>query len=66
MRYDRMSFDYQNYLDHSKGSKLYDQLTGKIGATYVLVKNTGIYVNYSQGFSPLALLPFSESGRMLQ
>lgn len=55
MRYDRMSFDYQNYLDQSKGSKLYDQLTGKVGATYVLVKNTGVYVNYSQGFSPPGL-----------
>jgi iron complex outermembrane receptor protein len=55
MRYDRMSFDYRNYLDQSSGSKLYDQLTGKIGATYVLVKNTGLYVNYSQGFSPPGL-----------
>lgn len=55
MRYDRMSFDYSNALDQSTGTKLYDQVTGKIGATYVLIKNTGLYVNYSQGFSPPGL-----------
>jgi len=55
MRYDRMSFDYHNFLDQSKGSKLYDQITGKVGATYTIIKHTGIYVNYSQGFSPPGL-----------
>lgn len=54
-RYDRLAFDYQNYLDQSSGSKVYEQITPKIGATYDLGNSKGLYVNYSQGFSPPGL-----------
>jgi iron complex outermembrane recepter protein len=56
MRYDRMSFDYFNYLDTnpltSTGSKEYSQVTPKIGLTYDLGNGRGIYANYAKGFSP--------------
>ncbi len=55
VRLDRMSFTYDNYLDNSSGSKKYEQLTPKIGATYRLTKNVGIYGNFSRGFAPPAL-----------
>lgn len=55
LRYDNMSFNYNNYIDQSSGSKTYDQFTGKIGATYDFGKDKGVYVNYSQGFSPPGL-----------
>lgn len=55
LRYDRMVFHYNNYLDGSLGSKTYDQFTPKIGATYELSDSKGLYVNYSQGFSPPGL-----------
>jgi outer membrane receptor protein involved in Fe transport len=51
-RYDRMSLDYDNYLDKTSGNKTYSQLTPKIGVTYDLGKDKGLYANYSQGFSP--------------
>jgi iron complex outermembrane recepter protein len=54
-RYDRMSFTYTNNIDTSSGKKTYDRLTPKIGATYDLGKDKGVYVNYSQGFSPPSL-----------
>jgi iron complex outermembrane recepter protein len=52
LRYDRMAFDYRNNIDNSTGSLGYAQTTPKIGATYELTPNTGVYANYSQGFSP--------------
>jgi iron complex outermembrane receptor protein len=54
-RYDNMSFDYQNFLDKSSGSKNYRQLSPKIGLTYELFTGIGLYANYSKGFSPPAL-----------
>jgi outer membrane receptor protein involved in Fe transport len=54
-RYDRMSFTYDNYLENSTGSKSYSKVTPKIGLTYELGKDKGLYANYSQGFSPPAL-----------
>ena len=53
-RYDRMMFDYDNHLDHSTGTKSYQQFTPKIGATLDL-SDGGVYVNYSEGFSPPGL-----------
>jgi outer membrane receptor protein involved in Fe transport len=50
-----MSFDYQNYLDASVGSKSYDQFTPKIGATFDLLHDKGLYANYSEGFAPPGL-----------
>lgn len=55
IRYDRMAFDYTNYLDNTSGSKSYSQFTPKIGATYDLGNGKGIYANYSRGFSPPGL-----------
>jgi outer membrane receptor protein involved in Fe transport len=50
-----MAFDYSNYLDESSGSKAFDQITPKIGATFDLLNDKGLYANYSQGFSPPGL-----------
>jgi outer membrane receptor protein involved in Fe transport len=54
-RYDNMSFNYTNYLDNSTGKKSYEQFTPKIGATYSVNSDAGVYANYSQGFSPPGL-----------
>lgn len=55
VRYDRMSFTYDNYLENSAGSKSYSRATPKIGLTYDFGKDKGVYANYAQGFSPPAL-----------
>jgi iron complex outermembrane receptor protein len=55
LRYDRMAFTYNNYLDASAGDKVYSKFTPKLGLTYDLGRDKGIYANYSQGFSPPAL-----------
>ena len=55
VRYDRMSFTYDNQLDQSSGSKEYSQFTPKIGVTYDLGRSKGLYANYAQGFAPPAL-----------
>jgi iron complex outermembrane recepter protein len=54
-RYDRMAFDYDNYLDQSTGDKSYTQITPKVGATFDLLNDRGLYINYSEGFSPPGL-----------
>ncbi|MFC5410049.1 TonB-dependent receptor [Larkinella bovis] len=54
-RYDQMAFDYDNYLDQSSGRKGYRQLTPKVGVTYDLGRDRGLYANYSRGFSPPGL-----------
>lgn len=54
-RYDHMSFSYENYLDNTSGKKAYQELTPKIGITYKIGSNAGIYGNYSLGFSPPSL-----------
>ena len=55
VRYDQLSFDYNNDLDSSTGSKSYEQVTPKIGVTFDLLHDKGLYANYSQGFSPPGL-----------
>lgn len=56
VRYDRMAFDYLNYLDNNAtGTKEYSQVTPKIGLTYDLGNGKGIYANYAKGFSPPSL-----------
>ncbi len=55
VRYDHMAFDYDNYLDQLSGSKFYSQVTPKVGATFDLLKDRGLYINYSEGFSPPGL-----------
>lgn len=54
-RYDNMTFDYKNHLDTSSGKKSYEQFSPKIGATYKVTSNVGLYINYAQGFSPPGL-----------
>ncbi len=55
LRYDRMSFTYDNYLDENSGEKAYQQITPKVGLTYDLGQDKGLYANYSQGFAPPGL-----------
>jgi outer membrane receptor protein involved in Fe transport len=55
LRYDRMAFDYNNQLDTTSGNKSYEQVTPKIGATFDLLNDKGLYFNYSEGFSPPGL-----------
>jgi iron complex outermembrane recepter protein len=55
LRYDKMAFDYVNHLDASSGDRSFSQLTPKIGATFDLLRDKGLYINYSQGFSPPGL-----------
>ena len=54
-RYDIMNLDYINNVNNSSGNITYERFTPKIGATFDLGKNKGIYVNFSQGFSPPSL-----------
>lgn len=54
-RFDQMAFDYDNYLDQSNGRKAYRQFTPKVGLTYDLGRDQGLYANYSKGFSPPGL-----------
>lgn len=54
-RFDRMAFDYTNFLDKSSGSQAYSQFTPKLGLTYDLGHDRGLYANYSRGFSPPGL-----------
>jgi iron complex outermembrane recepter protein len=54
-RYDRMAFDYTNFVDASNGSKKYEKLSPKVGLTYEIAPNVGVYANYSKGFAPPAL-----------
>ncbi|HMO61427.1 MAG TPA: TonB-dependent receptor [Ferruginibacter sp.] len=55
LRYDRMSFTYDNFLDKTAGSKKYEQLTPKLGITYTVNSNAGVYANFLQGFAPPSL-----------
>ena len=55
LRYDNMSFDYQNHIDGVAGVKSFEQVTPKLGATFDLLRDKGVYANYSQGFSPPGL-----------
>lgn len=55
LRYDLLYFNYDNYLDLSSGSKRYQQITPKLGATYDLGNEKGLYLNYSRGFAPPGL-----------
>ncbi|WP_166925464.1 TonB-dependent receptor [Flavobacterium poyangense] len=51
-RYDNMKVNYDNALDLSSGSKVYDKITYKAGINYNPFAFAGIYANYSQGFAP--------------
>jgi iron complex outermembrane receptor protein len=51
-RYDNLKVAYNNALDNSTGTKIYDKPTFKAGANYNPTQFTGVYGNYSQGFAP--------------
>ncbi|MRX68146.1 Outer membrane receptor proteins, mostly Fe transport [Flavobacterium resistens] len=51
-RYDNMKVNYDNAIDLSTGSKVYDKATFKAGANYNPFEFAGFYGNYSQGFAP--------------
>lgn len=54
-RYDNMKVKYDNAIDLSSGSKLYDKFTFKAGANYNPFESAGFYGNYSQGFAPAGI-----------
>ena len=51
-RYDNMKVNYNNALDNSTGSKVYDKTTYKTGVNYNPFEFAGFYINYSEGFAP--------------
>jgi outer membrane receptor protein involved in Fe transport len=58
LRYDRLDYDFNNYLPPSAytgapdGSSHFRQLTPKAGLTWDFGKDRGAYANYSIGFAP--------------
>ncbi len=56
LRYDGFEYDYDNQQDGVAGVDdsvdNFNNLTPKIGANYNFTNRTGIYTNYSQGFTP--------------
>ena len=58
LRYDRFNYDHRNFLPPSSfsgspdASSTFDAVTPKIGLTFDLLNNKGIYANYAQGFVP--------------
>jgi iron complex outermembrane recepter protein len=54
-RFDLMSFTYNNLLANTSGDKAYQKFTPKVGATYKIKTNSGVYLNYAQGFAPPGL-----------
>jgi iron complex outermembrane receptor protein len=54
-RFDVMMFAYDNRLGKVSGEKAYTNFTPKIGVTYTVKKQSGMYANYAQGFSPPGL-----------
>jgi iron complex outermembrane recepter protein len=54
-RFDRMAFDYDNFLDKKSGTTSFQKFTPKVGVTYAITEGVGAYVNYSRGFAPPGL-----------
>ena len=58
LRYDRFNYEHRNFLPSSSFSgspdatSIFDAVTPKIGMTYDLNNNRGIYANFAQGFVP--------------
>ncbi|CAL1516609.1 TonB-dependent receptor [Chitinophaga sp. MM2321] len=58
LRYDRMDYDFDNHLTPSAFTGApsernnFNALTPKLGLTYKLGNNRGLYANYSRGFAP--------------
>ncbi|TAF46211.1 MAG: TonB-dependent receptor [Sphingobacteriales bacterium] len=54
-RYDLMALNYKNNVNNTAGNIVYKRFTPKIGATFDLGNDKGLYANYAQGFSPPSL-----------
>ncbi|WP_298549046.1 TonB-dependent receptor [uncultured Aquimarina sp.] len=56
LRYDGFEYDYDNLVDEIAGVQdavdNFNNLTPKLGINYNFSSKTGIYANYSQGFTP--------------
>lgn len=52
MRHDIMDLSYNNYLNKSNGNQKYESTTFKGGLNFIINKNVGYYINYSEGFTP--------------
>jgi len=55
LRYDRFEYDYTNRAPEvgvASSKDNYDNWSPKIGANYNFNRSSGLYVNYSQGFTP--------------
>ncbi len=58
LRYDRFNYDHRNFLPPSSfsgspdASSTFDAITPKVGVTYNLANNRGLYANFAQGFVP--------------
>lgn len=55
LRYDVFEYGYDNNipgLGNSESLDIYRNWTPKLGANYNITKNSGFYINYSQGFTP--------------
>jgi outer membrane receptor protein involved in Fe transport len=56
IRYDHFSYDYDNKIEVLSGVKdtkvIYSNVSPKLGINYNFSRNSGIYSNYSQGFTP--------------
>ncbi|MFM7358788.1 MAG: TonB-dependent receptor [Sediminibacterium sp.] len=55
LRYDHFAYDYNRLPTRTQpltaaGSRAYDKLTPRIGATYSIDKNKAVYANFSKGF----------------
>lgn len=58
LRFDHFSYRFDNHLDSTAftavldGKNTFSRITPKVGLTYDLKNNRGIYANFSQGFVP--------------
>lgn len=56
LRYDGFNYEYDNQLDGQVGAadavNNYNNFSPKIGLNYNFSKNSGLYINYANGFSP--------------
>lgn len=52
VRHDIMDLSYNNYLNNSNGIQKYESTTFKGGLNFIINKNVGYYINYSEGFTP--------------
>ncbi|WP_025743351.1 TonB-dependent receptor [Aquimarina pacifica] len=70
LRYDSFEYDYDNMVedivDTEDSVDDYSNLTPKLGLNYNFDKNKGIYLNYSQGFTPPQVSTLYRSGDELQ